>query len=50
MVDKALTIIWSKRAVNSLEKIHKYYFQLSPSGAENVKNDILKTVSSIKYL
>jgi len=50
MVEKELEIIWSNRAVNALEKIYDYYLQLSPEGAENVKRDVLNTVSSIKYL
>lgn len=50
MESKKITIFWSKRAANSLEKIFNYYFDLSELSAERIRKGILKTVSSLHFV
>lgn len=46
---KKLHIIWSENAIKSLKEIYLYYKPKSLQGANNVKNDILKTVRDIRF-
>ncbi len=50
MENKEITILWSKRASKSLENIFNYYFNLSNQSAERIRKDILKTVSSLRFV
>ena len=50
MEKKEIIILWSKRASKSLESIFNYYFQLSEPGAERIRKDILKTVSTLRFV
>lgn len=50
MESKEIKILWSNRAVKSLETIYDFYFELSEQGAENIRKDILKTVSNLLYV
>ncbi len=50
MESKKITILWSKRAENNLEKIFNYYFDLSEQVAERIRKDILRTVSSLHFI
>lgn len=50
MEKKEIVIQWSKRASKSLESIFNYYFQLSEQSAERIRKDILKTVSTLRFV
>ena len=42
MERKEITILWSLDAIDSLESIFDYYFDLSPQNAERIRKDILE--------
>lgn len=50
MDKEKITIQWSKRASKSLESIFNYYFQLSEQSAERIRKEILKTVSTLRFV
>jgi plasmid stabilization system protein ParE len=50
MDQEKITIQWSKRASKSLESIFNYYFQLSEQSAERIRKEILKTVSTLRFV
>jgi plasmid stabilization system protein ParE len=50
MEKKEITILWSKRASKSLASIFNYYFSLSKQSAERIRKDILKTVSTLRFV
>ena len=45
----ALKVIWTNKAKQQLKEIYKFYKDISPQGAENVKNDILKAGKEIVF-
>ncbi len=50
MERKEITILWSLDAIDSLESIFDYYFDLSPQNAERIRKDILEKVSTLRFV
>ena len=45
-----LKVIWSNKSKEQLKAIYNYYKVVSPQGATNVKNDILKTGRELVFV
>lgn len=43
-------VIWTNTAKNQLKEIYQYYKKITPKGATNVKNDILKASRELVFI
>ena len=43
-------VIWTNTAKNQLKEIYQYYKKITPQGATNVKNDILKASRELVFI
>ena len=50
MENKEIIILWSTDAAESLERIFKYYFDLSEQSAERIRKDILEKVGTLRFV
>lgn len=44
-----LKVIWTNKSKEQLKAIYNHYKTISPQGAKNVKNDILKTAKELVF-
>jgi plasmid stabilization system protein ParE len=49
MVTSLLKVIWTNKAKSQLKEIYEYYKIISPLGAKNVKNDILRVSKELVF-
>lgn len=45
-----LKVIWTNKSKEQLKAIYSYYKTISPQGAKNVKDDILKTARELVFI